>query len=95
VKYNPDETMEEWSKRVILFEVGNALTRMANKENIEEILSDVSHNITNKLSHPILYTIRESAKQDVEEELRESRIRYQKNYLDKFTTKPDHTYPIE
>jgi hypothetical protein len=78
VKYNPDETIEEWSERVILFEVGNALTRMANK-----------------LSHPILYTLRESTKQDVEEELRESRIRYQKNYLDKFTTKPDHTYPIE
>ena len=95
MKYNPDETIEEWSKRVILFEIGNALTRMARKENTEEILSDVSHNITNKLSHPILYTLRESAKQDVEKELRESRLRYQKNYLDKFTTKPDHTDPIE
>ena len=82
--------MEEWSKRVILFEVGNALTRMANKENIEDILTITANNITNKLSYPILYTLRESSKQDIEKELKESRTRYSKNYLDKFKPKPDH-----
>ena len=91
MKYNPEESMEEWSKRVILFETGNALTRLARKEDIEDILSTTANNITSKLSHPILYALRESAKKDMEEELRESRIRYQKNYLDRFGPKPDHT----
>lgn len=91
MRYKPNETMEEWSQRVLFFEYGIALTRMATKEeNIQVILDEMGKNITNKLTHPILNLLKESANLNVEEELKQSRIRYKEQYLDRFGPKADH-----
>ncbi len=54
MKYNPDESYEEWVRRVELFEKGRALQRLAQGEPAEQILEDMSRRMMEKMLHPVI-----------------------------------------
>jgi len=91
MKYKVGETLEEWSKRVQLYEYGLALQELANGKDTQEVLVSMAKRITDKMMHPILVTM---SNKDLSESdriaLEESRLRYQREYIDRFGAKPDH-----
>ena len=91
MKYNPSETLEQWGKRVELYEYGSALQELANKKDIEKVMSAMAERIINKMMHPIMVALNDKTLTEVERiELEVGRIRYQREYLDRFAAKPDH-----
>ena len=75
----PDETYESWCKRVQMYEHGNAMMRIAQGDNADEVMESMSRRIMDKLLHPLYLAIRESSnitvnsadlKQDYEEKLK-------------------------
>jgi glutamyl-tRNA reductase len=61
MRYDPKESYEEWAKRVEMYEHGHAKMRIAEGENVDKVLEDMSKRITEKLLHPILKSIREDS----------------------------------
>jgi glutamyl-tRNA reductase len=88
MKHNPNETYEEWAKRVDMFERGYALQRLANGEPAEKVIDDMGRRIMEKLLHPILKTIHNSV--DITLDLEASKKHYEENYIKKFGPKADH-----
>jgi glutamyl-tRNA reductase len=76
MKYQPNESYDEWATRVSMYEKGRALQRIASGENIEEVMEEMSRRITDKLLHPIRKVITESGPKTTEAEMEESRQRY-------------------
>lgn len=58
---NADEDFHSWSERVAMYEKGYALQRIAQGENVETVMEDMSRRITQKLLHPIFKLIKENA----------------------------------
>jgi len=54
MKIKPGESMESWAGRVQMFETGRAMQRIAQGDNIDAVLEDMSRRITEKLMHPML-----------------------------------------
>lgn len=81
MKPHSDESYEDWSKRVAMFEHGHAMMQIAQDKDVEKVMEEMSRRIMDKLLHPIFKAIRESAGTiyDVETE-KES---YKQNYLNK------------
>jgi glutamyl-tRNA reductase len=78
---NPDESYEDWTKRVAMYEHGHAMMQIAQGKDPEQVMEEMSRRIMDKLLHPIFKAINESSitKYDAEE----SKRRYKENYLDK------------
>jgi glutamyl-tRNA reductase len=57
MRININETFESWVNRVSMFEKGHAMKRIAQGENAETVMEDMSNRITKKLMHPILKAI--------------------------------------
>jgi glutamyl-tRNA reductase len=62
MKIHPNETFESWSDRVSMYERGYALQRIANGDDTEKVMEDMSRRITQKLLHPIFKAINDSSK---------------------------------
>ena len=88
MKYNPDESYEDWSKRVQMFENGHALQRLANGEAVDKVLEDMARRITEKLIHPIIKEIDKIAIDNYNAEAEKQH--YEESYLKKFAPKADH-----
>lgn len=56
----PNESYEQWSERVNLFERGRAMQRIAQGDSVEVVIEDMSRRIMDKLLHPVYKAIRES-----------------------------------
>jgi glutamyl-tRNA reductase len=82
----PDESYEDWSKRVSMFETGHAMMQIANGKDIDKVLEEMSRRITDKLLHPIFKAIRESSTSTSNYNAEESKKQYRENYLDKNPT---------
>ena len=58
MKYDPKESFEQWAWRVEMYEHGHAKMRVANGEDVDKVLEDMSKRIIEKLLHPILKSIK-------------------------------------
>ena len=81
MKPNPNESYEEWGKRVAMYEHGHAMMQIAQGKDPEQVLEQMSRRIMDKLLHPIFKAISESTATSYDAE--ESKRRYKENYLDK------------
>lgn len=61
LRIQPDESFESWANRVNTFEIDRARRRIAKGEDVNLVLEEASKAISNKLLHPILNIIRDSA----------------------------------
>ena len=59
MRINPGESIESWADRVSMFEKGRAMQRIAQGDDIDAVLEDMSRRITEKLIHPKLKALGE------------------------------------
>jgi glutamyl-tRNA reductase len=64
----PDETYETWCGRVRMYENGHAMMRIAQGDNVDEVMESMARRIMDKLLHPLYLAIRESANTTVDME---------------------------
>lgn len=88
MRIQPNETLEQWADRVQKYEHGRALMRIAEGENIETVLEEMSCRIVDKLKHPILDAIKKSNIKDYD--LEKAKQSYKESYLNKIGPKADH-----
>ena len=81
MRMKPDESKEDWAKRVQQYEYGHALQRIAQGDPVEQVLEDMSKRMTQKLLHPFIQDIKDGNKTEFDAE--ENRRRYKESYLDK------------
>jgi len=84
MRIKPDESKEDWAKRVQQFEYGYALQRIAQGDAVDLVLDEMSKRITQKLIHPFIQDIKNAPKPEFD--LTASKQSYKEKYLDK--TKP-------
>lgn len=60
LRYN-DESFSEWASDVQKFETERARRKIANGENIDAVIDDMTRRIAAKLMHPFMKVVRESA----------------------------------
>ena len=87
MKQLPDESYEQWVKRVEQYEFGRALMELANGADPEQVLKDTSNRMINKFQHPILEAIN-NIPSGYDSEA--SQQHYKEIYQDHFGPKPDH-----
>ena len=87
MRMKPNESAEDWAKRVQQYEQGRALQRLAKGEDINLVLEEMSKLITQKLMHPIIQTIKDSRTSTYDAEA--GRQAYEENYLNKHAPKAD------
>ena len=87
MKQRPDESYEQWVKRVEQYEFGRALMELANGADPEQVLKDTSNRMIKKFQHPILEAINNIPS---DYNSTESLENYRTNYQDRFDPKPDH-----
>jgi glutamyl-tRNA reductase len=61
MRIKPNETYEDWAKRVQMYEQGHAMQRIAMGEDTETVLTDMARRITEKMLHPILKAIQDTS----------------------------------
>ena len=61
LRIQPDESFESWANRVNEYEIDRARKRLAKGEDIDLVLEEMSKAVSQKLLHPILNIIRDSA----------------------------------
>jgi glutamyl-tRNA reductase len=61
LRIKPDESFESWANRVNEYEIDRARKRLAKGEDIDVVLEEMSKAVSQKLLHPILNIIRDSA----------------------------------
>jgi len=64
MRKRPDETMESWAARVEMFEKGRALQRIAEGDDPDIVIEDMSRRVMDKLLYPILNAIHNSVPDD-------------------------------
>lgn len=83
----PNESYEQWAKRVEQYEFGRGLMDLAHGTDPEQVMHTTSQRIVNKLMHPILEALN-SIPSDYNSE--QSQQHYQMHYRDQFGPKSDH-----
>ena len=84
----PDESYEQWVKRVEQYEFGRALMRLAQGHDPDAVMTESSHRIMKKLQHPVIRAISDSAVSGYNSS--QSLAEYRRNYIERFGPKPDH-----
>jgi glutamyl-tRNA reductase len=77
----PNESYEDWSKRVAMFEHGHAMMQIAQGKDTDQVLEEMSRRIMDKLLHPIFKALRDS--KDTAYDAEREKETYKRNYLDK------------
>ena len=88
MKQLPGESYEEWVKRVEQYEFGRALMMLADGADPIKVMEETSYRMMNKLRHPIIKAINDSAVSNYNHE--KSLEQYRRNYQGRFGPKPDH-----
>lgn len=88
MRIEPDETYENWAKRVQMYEYGVALQQVAQGKDFNQILEQMSERISQKMLHPIIKTLRDTRIN--QEDFAASKKSYEENYIKKYGSKPDH-----
>jgi glutamyl-tRNA reductase len=63
MRINSGESLESWAARVEMFEKGRAMQRIAQGEDVEKVIEEMSKRIRDKILHPILDSIHNSISQ--------------------------------
>ena len=87
MKINPEESFEDWSKRVQQYEYGHALQRLAEGDNIDSVFESMAMRIQQKLMHPVFIALRNKP---IAFDLEASKKAYEEAYLSKNGPKSDH-----
>jgi len=88
VQQLPDESYEQWARRVEQYEFGRALMRLAQGDDPDAVMTESSHRIMKKLQHPVIQAISDSAVSGYNST--QSLAEYRRNYIERFGPKPDH-----
>ena len=83
-----NESYQQWTDRVRIFEYGIALQRIANGEDIDSVMESMSIKIKQKLLHPLIEIIKESHPSSYDPLT--ARKNYEENYLKKHEPVADH-----
>ena len=89
MKMLPNETLDSWADRVQKYEHGHALMRIAQGEDVEKVLEDMSRRIVDKLRHSILAMIKDNSDKDFEKIVQDSRATYNEK-MKHVGPSPDH-----
>lgn len=93
MKYNPNESIEQWAERVSMSEYGEALKQIAAGQDVDKVMEAMSVRIVAKLKHPLLKEIKDWGKSNYDATL--SKSKYKKNYLDKTKPVADHMNDVD
>jgi len=93
MRYNPNESIEQWAERVRLHEYGEALKQIAAGQDINSVMEAMSARIVEKLKHPLLKQIKDWGMSTYDATL--SKENYKKNYLDKTKSVADHMNDVD
>jgi glutamyl-tRNA reductase len=88
MKPRDGEKYEEWLERARMYEHGVALQKIAQGNDPEEVMKEMSRRLMEKALHPIFKAIRESAGSDYDPE--KSRKEYEEKYLKDHKPVADH-----
>lgn len=87
MKYNPEESYEQWMERVRMYEYGIALQRIAKGEPADKVLGEMSKRMVQKGLYPLLKALKEpTTNYNGEQE----RKKYEENYINKKPPSADH-----
>lgn len=70
MKPRPDESYQSWADRVRMFEHGRAMQRVAQGDDINTVMEDMSRRIVDKMLHPIYRALHVVPEMDLEESRR-------------------------
>lgn len=62
MKYDPNVAYGVWVETARLYELSVARQRVANGENIDLVMEDMSRKLTNKMTFPLVKIVKEKAK---------------------------------
>lgn len=79
MKPKEGESYEDWLERARMYEHGVALQKIAQGEDAEKVMEEMSRRYMEKALHPIFKAIRESAQSEFD--LEKSRKDYEEKYL--------------
>lgn len=88
MKPKEGESYESWVERARMFEQGLAMQKIAEGQDIDTVLEEMSRRLMDKLLHPIYKEIRESYKTDFD--IDQSRRNYEEKYLNNRSLVADH-----
>ena len=88
MKKQKNESYQQWTDRVRIFEYGVALQRIAKGEDVDIVLESMSKKITQKLLHPLIEQIKESHPSSYDPLT--ARKNYEEIYLKKHAPVADH-----
>lgn len=88
MKPNPDEIYESWVHRAKMFEHGAALQRIAQGEDPEKVMEEMSRRLMQKMLNPIYGIIRDQSITPYDPE--ESKKEYYEKYLKNNKLVADH-----
>lgn len=87
MRINPNESYEDWAERCQMYEHGYALQRIAEGEDPDKVLEDMSKRLMEKLLHPMYKMIQDS---HTIKSVEDSRARYEENYIKRIGPRADH-----
>jgi hypothetical protein len=88
MKPNDNELYEEWCYRARMFEHGVAMQRIAQGEDVELVLEEMTKRLLSKMMHPLFDLAKEEIVNDYDPV--KSREEYKRLYLDKMNPVADH-----
>ncbi len=82
MKPKDGESYEDWLERARMYEHGIALQKIAQGQDPEQVMQEMSRRFIDKALHPVFKAIRESSSSnfDVEKNRKDYEERYLKNY---------------
>lgn len=93
MKYNPNESIEQWAERVRMFEYGEALKQIAAGEDVNMVMDAMSVRILEKIKHPLIREIKNWGKSAYNSTL--SQESYKRDYLNKSKPVADHMNDVK
>ncbi len=87
MKFQEGETYEQWCQRVQQFELDRALKKISNGGDPKLVMEEMSNRMIAKFADPIIVFLK---RMSTVTDLEVSRESYKKNYIDRFSPKPDH-----
>lgn len=88
MKPKEGESFESWAARARMYEQGVAMQKIAQGEDPEKVLEELSRRLLDKLLHPIYKEIRESCITAYDSDV--AKREYEEKYLKNYTPVADH-----
>lgn len=87
MKYDPNETYEQWIERARTFELSLAKKRIEKGDDPEKVIEEMGRRLMEKMLHPVIKAIMPTPPSI--EEIKESRKKYEES-MKKIGPKADH-----